>query len=265
MSAPLLSTLKVGDGCRLAYRFDGREDSRVLLLSNSLGTSVSMWSAQVEPFSRRFRVLRYDSRGHGSSDAPDGAYSMDRLGRDAVELLDALGIERVHFCGVSKGGMVGQWLAAHVPERVDRLVLANTGPFMGPPASWQARIEQVLREGMESIAEMTMERWFTPRFRSTSPAEVRAIRQVLLATPRVGYAGCCAAIRDMDLRPLSALIQRPVLLVTGTNDPSTPPSTAEALARALPKEPPLLRLEAAHLSNIEQADAFSHAVLDFLA
>ena len=126
--------LAIGDGCRLAWRFDGPVDAPVLLLSNSLGTTMEMWAPQIAVWARRFNVLRYDSRGHGDSDAPAGAYSMDRLGRDAVELLDGLGLDRVHFCGLSMGGMVGQWLAVHAPDRLDRLVLANTSAYMGPPS-----------------------------------------------------------------------------------------------------------------------------------
>ena len=259
------SYVTLGDGCRLAHRFDGRPDGPVLLLSNSLGTDAGMWAPQMAAFAARFRVLRYDSRGHGASDAPPGAYSMDRLGRDVVELLDALGIERVHFCGLSKGGMVGQWLGARAPDRVDRLVLACTSPYMGPPSGWQQRIDSVLRDGMEAIAEATVARWFTPRFRERAPRAVAAVRETLLATAPAGYAGCCAAIRDMDLRPTAPLVTRPVLLVAGAQDPATPPARAEELARSMPGSPRVVTLDASHLANVEQADAFTGAVLDFLA
>ena len=258
------SFVTVGDGCRIAYRFDGPNDRPVLLLSNSLGTNLGMWEPQVAAFTQRFRVLRYDSRGHGASDAPPGAYSMDRLGRDAVELLDALGLERAHVCGVSKGGMVGQWLGFRAPERVNRLVLANTAPYMGPPSGWQQRIETVLREGMAPIAAGSAARWFTPEFQARAPDVVQSVLEVLRSISPGGYAGCCAAIRDMDLRPTAALIAPPTLIIAGTRDPSTPPEDAEALARAMRRSPRLVKVEAAHLSNVEQPEAFARAVLAFL-
>ena len=254
----------LGDGCRLAYHLDGPPDAPVLLLSNSLGTTLEMWDPQLVAFTERFRVLRYDSRGHGASDAPAGAYSMDRLVRDAEELLDVLGIDQVHFCGLSKGGMVGQWLGVRAPGRLDRLVLANTAMYMGPPAGWQQRIDDVRREGMSMLAEVTAERWFTPAFRARAPETVTWVQSMLLATPPEGYAACCAAIRDMDLRPTAALITSPVLVVAGTADPSTPAERADELAAALRVEARVVRLEAAHLSNVEQPDAFTSAVLDFL-
>ncbi len=253
-----------GDGCRLAYQLEGPEERPVLLLSNSLGTRLSMWEPQLAAFRGHFRVLRYDSRGHGGSDAPPGAYSLDRLGRDVLELLDALGLSRVHFCGLSKGGMVGQWLGVFAPERLECLVLANTAPYMGPPSGWQQRIELVLRQGMSAIVEGVLERWYTPAFRARAQDAVQHTRAMLLGTPAVGYAGCCAAIRDMDLRPLAPLLKVPTLVIAGAQDPATPPESAEALARAMGRTPTLVRLDAAHLSNVEQPEAFSRAVLDFL-
>ncbi len=258
------SRVTLGDGCTIAFRLDGPEGAPVLMLSNSLGTNLALWDAQVAPFAARHRLLRYDSRGHGRSDAPPGAYSTDRLGRDAVELLDALGLDRVHFCGLSQGGMVGQWLAVRHPERLGRLVLADTAAYMGPPAAWQQRIDTALREGMAPIADAALARWFTPGFRAAQPATVARLREMLLTTPPHGYAGCCAAIRDMDLRPTASRIACPTLLVTGRHDPSTPPERAEELARAIPGAR-ILVLEAAHLSNVEQPEAFASGVLQFLS
>ncbi|GLS99406.1 3-oxoadipate enol-lactonase [Sphingobium jiangsuense] len=255
--------ITTGDGCRIACRFDGPKDAPLLLLSNSLGTDSGMWEPQMAAWARAFRVLRYDQRGHGASDAPAGAYSMDRLGRDAVELLDALGIGRAHFCGLSLGGMVGQWLAVHAPERIDRLVLANTSAHMGPPSAWQGRIEGVLRDGMAPLAEASIARWFTPDFPALAPQAVEPIRAMLLATDPAGYAGCCAAIRDMDQRRTVALIDRPTLVIGGALDPATPPPHSEALAQGI-EGAALLMLDAAHLSNVERPDAFARAVLDFL-
>lgn len=254
----------MGDGCRIAYRFDGPEAAPVLLFSNSLGTNLDMWAPQVEALSGQFRVLRYDSRGHGQSDAPAGSYSLDRLGRDVIELLDALGIERVNYCGLSKGGMVGQWLGMRAPERLNRLILANTAPYMGPPSSWGARIQAVHDGGMTALTETVLERWFTPGFRADSPEIVNRIRDMLLTTDPGGYAGCCAAIRDMDLRVTNPLIAVPTLVIAGSEDPATPPSDGEAIANAV-QNGTLIVLNAAHLSNIEQADAFNDAVRNFLS
>lgn len=254
----------MGDGCRIAYRLDGAPAAPVLVLSNSLGTALEMWDPQMAALIERFRVLRYDVRGHGASDVPPGAYSMDRLARDAVELLDALDVERAHFLGLSMGGMVGQWLAVRAPERLHRLVLANTAMYMGPPSAWQQRIDQVLHDGMPAIADAIVERWFTPRFRASDPGAVDQVRAMLLATPAAGYAACCAAIRDMDLRPTAPLITHPALLIAGTDDPSTPPERADELAAALRVRARVVRLEAAHLSNVEQPNAFAAAALDFL-
>ena len=251
-----------GDGCAIAYRIDGRESAPVLLLSNSLGTAMAMWDAQMPAFAEHFRVVRYDSRGHGRSDAPQGAYSIDRLGRDVIELVDALGIERFHFCGLSKGGMVGQWLGWRAPERLDRLILANTSPYMGPPSGWDDRIRAVRASGMAVMAEAVLERWFTPDFRAQASAELDAVRQLLLATNPQGYAGCSAAIRDMDQRPLLPLIAAPTLVIAGDADPATPIEHSHLLANGIAGAE-LRVLPAAHLSNVEQPDAFKDAVLAF--
>jgi len=256
--------IKVGDGCTVAYRFDGPEDAPVLLLSNSLGTDMDMWAPQMSLWSQHFRVLRYDSRGHGASDSPAGAYSIARLGYDVVELLDALGLGALHFCGLSLGGMVGQWLAVHAPERIKRLVLANTSCYMGPPSNWQARIERVLADGMAPLAEASIARWFTPAFAERNPQIVAPIRDMLLATNAAGYAGCCAAIRDMDHRPIVALIRTPTLVIAGKADPATPVRDAMNLYEKV-QNGSIAKLEAAHLSNVEDADNFERTVRIFLS
>ncbi|AYG94816.1 3-oxoadipate enol-lactonase [Brevundimonas naejangsanensis] len=251
------------DGCRIAYRFDGPEEAPVLLLSNSLGTTMEMWAPQMATFTQRFRVLRYDSRGHGQSDTPAGAYSMDRLGRDAVLLLDAVGVARADFCGLSKGGMVGQWLGVRAPERIGNLILANTSAYMGPPSGWQNRIEGVLRDGMTPLAEASIARWFTPAFPSREPEAVAPIREMLLGCDPSGYAGCCAAIRDMDLRPTASLIALPTLVIAGRQDPSTSVEDGRWLADAV-RQGQLAVVDAAHLSNVEASSEFCAAVLGFL-
>lgn len=260
----MVDFVTTGDGCRIAYRFDRQAEGPVLLLSNSLGTTMDMWAPQMPVLSGHFRVLRYDSRGHGQSDAPAGAYSMDQLGRDVIEMLDALSIPAVSFCGLSKGGMVGQWLGVRAPERLNRLVLANTSPFMGPPSGWDARIATITAGGMSAIADAVLERWFTPGFRSANEPTVSAVLAALKATDAQGYAGCCAAIRDMDMRPILSVVATPTLVIGGSDDPATPPDQAELLARSIPGAA-LRMLPAAHLSSIEQPGAFGELLLMHLS
>jgi len=251
------------NGTRLHYRFDGQEDAPVLLMSNSLGTDLHMWDGQVESFTQYFRLLRYDSRGHGKSAAPEGPYTIEMLSHDAIGLLDAVGVQRAHFCGLSKGGMVGQWLAVNAPGRINRLVLSNTSAYMPPRSLWDARIEAVMTGGMEAITEAVVERWFSPDFRKTHREDVAKVRAMLLATPPVGYAGCCAAVRDMDQREMVSAITALSMVVVGSRDPATPPDHGQFLQRAIPGAR-LATLDAAHLSNIEAAAAFNQAVVTFL-
>jgi len=251
------------DGCRLFYRFDGPDDAPVLMMSNSLGTTHRMWNPQVEALTQNFRVLRYDRRGHGASDAPEGPYSIERLGRDALGILDHLGLQKVRWCGLSIGGMVGMWLGTYAPERFERMVLSNTAARMGPPDMWDGRIRTVTQNGMEALLEVTMERWFTPEYRATGDAMIQTIRADFGDTPPIGYAGCCAAIRDMDQREAIATIDLPVLVIIGERDPATPPSEGDFIVSQI-KGAQTVRLPAAHLSNIEQPEAFSKAVLDFM-
>ena len=258
MSSAFLVT---GDGCRIAYRFDGPGEAPVLLLSNSLGTNMGMWAPQMEAFTRHFRVLRYDSRGHGQSSVPPGAYSLDRLGRDAIELLDSLGIGQVRYCGLSKGGMVGQWLGYRAPERVSNLVLCNTSAYMGPPSGWDDRIRTVTGGGMTAVAETVLARWFTPEFLAGAPDSVANVREMLHATDPAGYAGCCAVIRDMDLRPTAPLVKVPTTVIAGLRDPATPPDHGRLIAETIPGAV-LKTIEAAHLSNIEQPARFTELVLE---
>lgn len=257
------SFVTTGDGCRIAWRFDGPQDAPVLLLSNSLGTDMGMWEPQMAAWTRHFRVLRYDQRGHGASDAPPGAYSIDRLGRDAIELIDALDIAMIDFCGLSLGGMTGQWLGIREPARMRKLVLANTSSFMGPPANWDARIDLVRANGMAPLAQASIARWFTSGFATAAPHTVAAISAMLQATQPLGYAGCCAAIRDMDMRRMVSLVEVPTLVIGGSQDSATPPPHSEMLAAAIAGAK-LLMLNAAHLSNVEQPEEFSAAALTFL-
>ncbi|WP_447725865.1 3-oxoadipate enol-lactonase [Sphingomonas koreensis] len=255
--------ITTGDGCNIAWRIDGPEGTPILLLSNSLGTAMAMWEPQMAAFTATRRVLRYDSRGHGASDAPTGAYSIDRLGCDVIELLDTLEIHQVDFCGLSKGGMVGQWLGWRAPERIGKLILANTSAYMGPAEGWDARIRSVSEQGMAGMVEPVIQRWFRPSFVELAPDAVASVRSMLLATPAHGYAGCCAAIRDMDQRRVLGLIEPPTLVIGGTDDPATPIEHAEQLVAGIAAAQ-LAQLDAAHLSNVEQPAAFTAAVSNFL-
>ncbi len=258
-----MNKITTDDGVGLHVEIAGKADGPALLLSNSLGTRLEMWDSQMAALTPHYRVIRYDSRGHGRSDAPKGDYTIERLGRDALAVLDSAGVAKTHFCGVSKGGMVGQWLGTYAADRVNRLVLANTAAIMGPPESWQSRIELVLKDGMAALTDAVIERWFTAAFRAARPDAIAPVRDMLLRTSPVGYAGCCAAIRDMDQRASIRAIAVPTLVIGGAFDPATPPEKAQEIARAIPGAK-LLMLEAAHLSNIEQAEAFTAALLNFL-
>jgi 3-oxoadipate enol-lactonase len=251
------------NGIRIHYRFDGPEDAPVLMLSNSLGTTLEMWDAQLPALSRDFRVLRYDTRGHGQSEVPAGEYSIEQLGRDVVGLLDALGLEQVHFCGLSIGGLTGQWLGLNAPQRLRRLVVANTAARIGNTEGWNARIAQVGQGGMAEVAAGAVARWFTPEFVRREPAAVETVRQQLLATAPAGYAGGCAAVRDADFRSALTRLRLPLLVVAGLQDPVTTPEDARFIATAVAGARQAA-LAAAHLSNIEARMGFDAAVLGFL-
>jgi 3-oxoadipate enol-lactonase len=252
-----------GQGARIHYEIEGPADGPVLLLSNSLGTDLGMWSPQMPSLAARYRVLRYDSRGHGRSEAPEGPYTIDTLGQDAVAVLDAAGVERALFCGLSKGGMVGQWLGVNAPDRVGRLVLANTAAFIGAPEVWNQRIETVRAQGMAAIVPGVIDRWFTKPFQERAPDSVARIRDMLLATDPGGYTACCAAVRDMDQRQAISAIRVPTLVIAGRHDLATSPEQGRLIAETVPGAR-FLELDAAHLSNIEAEAAFTHALLDFL-
>ncbi len=253
----------VVDGCRLVVEVDGPEDAPVCLLLHSLGTTVELWSPQWEPFQRSFRVIRYDVRGHGRSQPAAGPYTLDRLGRDALAVLDIAGAERAHVCGVSLGGLTAQWLGAHAPDRIARLVVANTAARLGSREVWAERMGAVRRGGMAAVADASVARWFTDRYREVEPATVDDFRSMLLACPVEGYAGCCAVLRDGDLREVVGSIQAPTLVITGSYDAATPPSLGESLRQRVPGAQGL-ELDAAHLSNVEQSEAFTAGVLEFL-
>jgi len=259
-----LNFATVGDGTRIAYRFDGDAQKPVLMLSNSIGTTLHMWDGQVGELSRHFRVLRYDFRGHGGSSAPAGAYSLDRLGRDGIELLDALGLGRVHFLGLSLGGFVGQWLGIHAPERIDRLILSNTSTHLSPASYFDERIA-VVRQApdMSETAEVFLNNWFPATMVAANEPAIEDFRAMLMTIDRHGLAGLFAAVRDADLRRTVALINRPTLVIAGAHDTVTVASHSELIAATVPGAK-LVVLPAVHLSNVEYPAEFIKAVHDFL-
>lgn len=257
-----MSTI-AADGCPIHVEMSGPERAPVLMLSNSLGTNLHMWDDQVRPFTEHFRLIRYDRRGHGRSGAPPGPYSMERLGRDVLAILDHFNIKRTNWCGLSMGGMVGMWLGANAPNRVNRLVLANTTPYFPDKTLWNDRIRIVKEQGLAALVEGNMERWFTKEFRERAPKPVARIRDQFLATKPEGYIGCCEAIRDMDLREPIRSIKAPSLVIIGSRDPATTPEMGELIRDSIPGAKAVV-LESAHISNIEQADKFTDAALEFL-
>jgi 3-oxoadipate enol-lactonase len=249
----------------LHHTFAGPQDAAVVVLSNSLGTTLEMWDLQLGPLARDHRVLRYDLRGHGRSPVPAAPYTMADLGSDLIALLDRNGIERASLCGVSLGGMVSMWVAAHAPERVDRLVLCSTSAIMGPPGSWTDRAALVRREGVAAVADTVVARWFTPGFTAAAPDVVARIRDQLASTPAEGYAGCCEAIREMDQRPDLPAIAAPTLVIAAEGDPSTPPAHARAIAGLITGARLEVLDRGAHLVNVEAPDVVNPLVLAHLA
>ncbi|TYP73332.1 alpha/beta fold hydrolase [Paenibacillus methanolicus] len=259
-----LEYVTIGDGVRIAYRLDGSAEKPVLLLANSIATSMDMWEGQIAELTRHFRVLRYDYRGHGGSDTPDGPYSFDRLGRDVVELLDALQFERVHVLGLSLGGAVAQWLGIYAPERIDRLILSNTSSYLGPADQWEGLIAAVQEPGkLPEFADMFIKNWLPAHLLASDNPIVASFREMVLATRPQGIAGSWAAIRDMDMRRTAALINRPTLVIAGQYDTVTLPEHGELLAKTVPGAK-LLVLPAVHLPNVELPAEFLSAVLAFL-
>jgi 3-oxoadipate enol-lactonase len=241
---------------------DGPENAPVLVLGNAQATSTAMWEPQLAALTERFRLVRYDHRGHGGSPVPAGPYTLADLGADLLALLDSLGLERVHLGGLSLGGMVAMWVAAHEPSRVDRLALLCTSARFGPPELWSRRIETVRAHGIESIADTLLSRWFTPEF--DKPDVIGWARDMLTATPAAGYMGCCAAIQTMDLRPVLGAITAPTLVIAGAADPATPPEHARVIAAGIPGARLEIVPDAAHLANVEQPEAVTALLLDHL-
>ncbi len=252
------------DGVRLHYGADGDPANPALVLSNSLGASLDMWAPQVEPLARHFYVIRYDTRGHGQSEVTPGPYTIAQLGRDVVGLLDDLGLERVHFAGVSMGGLTGQWFALNRPERLARLALCNTAAYIGPPENWTSRAEKVRADGVGSIADAVASRWLTADYAAAQPELAASLRRMLAATASEGYAAACLAVREADFRADLPRIAVPTLVIAGTHDAATPAAEGRFLADHIPGAQ-YRELSGAHLTNLEAVRRFNEALLSFLS
>lgn len=254
-------------GHRLHYRIDGDGSGNPgapwLVFCNSLGTDLHMWDAQVADLSRHFRVLRYDARGHGQSEAPPPPYALSDLGHDAIALLDALEIEQAHFCGLSIGGLIGQWLGIHAGERLDRIAVCATSARIGTAQSWATRMDSVRADGLAALTAATAERWFGPKFRASEPGTVGEVLDSFVATSIDGYIGCCAALAGADLRDDIKRISNPVLAISGDEDPVCPPSDLENIAGHV-RQGRHVSMPGRHMVNIESPQAFNAALSAFL-
>jgi 3-oxoadipate enol-lactonase len=259
----MVETIKA-NGVEIAYRLDGPEAAPVVMLSNSLATNFTMWDAQMPALADRYRVLRYDQRGHGGSQATEPPYSFDMLLEDARGLLLALGIGKVHFCGLSMGGMTGQLFGAKYPGMLRSLVLCDTASKMPDPAAFNARIKVARGDGMASLAPSTLERWFTAPYRAKTKREMDRVGAMIASTPVEGFAGCCNAIAAMDQTHLLAGIKVPTLIIVGADDPGTTVAHSEIIHREIVGSKLVVLKNAAHLSNIEQAAGFNAALRTFL-
>jgi 3-oxoadipate enol-lactonase len=240
----------------------GAEDAPTLVLSSSLGTTHRMWDPQIDALSERFRVVRYDTRGHGGSGTPRGPFSIDDAGGDVIDLLNHLGVERTHFAGLSLGGMTGMWLGIAAPLRVDRLILMCTSPKMGPADMWRDRAKTVREQGTQAIVDATLERWLTEDYRATH--DLQWLREMFIGVDDEGYAGCCSIIEHMDLTTNLGQIRAPTLVIAGDDDPSTPPDWNRELADAIPDARYTLLADSRHITNVSQSRGFTDAVLGHL-
>lgn len=257
--------LELAEG-ELNYTLEGPADKPVLVLSNSLGTNLHMWDSQMTAFTEHFQVLRYDTRGHGQSLVSPGTYSIEQLGGDVLALLDALQLDKVHFCGLSMGGLIGQWLGINAGERLHKLVICNTAAKIGTQDVWNPRIEMVLGQGeqaMVALRDASIARWFTPAFAEANPSETRRVTDMLAATSPQGYAANCAAVRDADFREQLGAIKVPLLVIAGTEDAVTTPADARFIQSQVAGAE-YAEFAAAHLSNVEVGAPFGDRVIEFL-
>lgn len=253
------------NGTTLHYRFDGPEQGPVVMLSNALASDLTMWEFQVPALAEAgYRVLRYDSRGHGQSAVPEGPYSMEMLTSDAVGLMDALGLEKVHFCGLSKGGMIGQMLGSQYGDRLISLTLCSTAAYIAPREMWDERIETVRKSGMAVVVDATIDRWFTKTGQTRLASSVEKVRRVILNTPVQGFCACCAAIRDMDQRETIRDVSARTLVMVGEHDSGTPVSAAEYIHQRIASSALTIISDAAHFVHMEQSSIFNHTLLELI-
>jgi len=248
---------------QIHYALEGPASRPVVVLSNSLGTDFSMWDPQIPEFTKSFRVLRYDTRGHGKSSITPGDYSADQLANDVLALADSLNLGRFHFCGLSMGGMTGMWLAANSPQRLNRLIISSAAAKFGTLEMWNKRMDSIRKQGMKPVAIAAIERWFTPAFRAKNPSTVANIQRILESTNLEGYISNCAAVRDFDFRDQLGKISALTLLISGAHDPSTTPADGRFLADHI-RGARYVELNGAHLCNVEDAALFTQKVVAFL-
>jgi 3-oxoadipate enol-lactonase len=247
----------------LHFESAGAHDAPALLLGPSLGSSTAMWEPNVAVLAERMRVIRYDHRGEGESPVPPGPYEIGDIAGDVLSLMDRLDIERASFCGLSLGGMVGMWLGANAPERVDRLVLMCTSSHMAPASAWAERAAAVREAGtVEAVADGVVERWLTPPYARAHPEIREQLRAMLASQPTDGYVECCGAIERLDLRDDLQRISAPTLVIGGEDDPATPPEHQRLIAERIPGARLVLLRDAAHIANVEQADAVNALILE---
>jgi 3-oxoadipate enol-lactonase len=251
------------EGIRIHYDLTGPAAAPALVFSNSLGATFSMWDPQMPELQKQFRVLRYDTRGHGQSSVTPGPYTIEGLARDVLALLDHLNLDRVHFCGLSMGGQTGMWLGLNAPARLHKLVLSNTAAKIGSPETWNLRIEAVRGGGAKAVSAAVMERWFSPNYRLNSPDVVAATKRMFESANSEGYIANCLAIRDFDAREAVAAIRVPTLVIAGSHDAATTPTDGHYLADRIAGAR-YVELNAGHLSNIEDREHFTPEVLKFL-
>lgn len=247
----------------LHYQTFGDTDKPALIFSNSLGTNLSMWQQQLDYFEAHFFVICYDTRGHGSSSAPQGPYTLEQLGLDVIHLLDHLKIQTASFCGISMGGLTGQWLAIHYPERFNHVVVSNTAAKIGQEQAWLERASLVREQGLKPIAATAASRWFTEPFIQSQTAIVKHLSNDLAAGSSEGYASCCEALAKADLRDQLKKIKVPVLIIAGTADPVTTVEDAEFMLERIPNAQ-FAKINASHISNIEQPEIFNQIISDFI-
>jgi len=254
------------NGIRMNYEISGKEGAPIAVLSHSLGSSLVMWGPQMESLRTHFQVLRYDTRGHGGTESPAGSYTLEMLGEDVIALLDALKISRVHFVGLSLGGMIGQYLGLSHPARLRSLALCSTAAALPPEAQplWDERIETARVRGLQALVDATLERWFTSAYLQKNPPMLGIIRRQFLETSPDGFIGCCEAIRRLNYLDRLSAIKTPSFILVGEDDPGTPVSASQAIREKIPGSKLTILSAAKHFANIEKAEAFNSALISFL-